>query len=127
MTRYNEKYESLTIDEDARVSGMVTRRLTITDGTVRVSGMVAGELIVEGGDVRVSGAVPGTLVVHGGRVDITGQVRGLEIERGEVYIAVGASVRGRVLGHHGEWTKEGGTWVIESETPRFPASKVLNK
>lgn len=125
MTRYNEKYDSLTIDEDAWVSGMVTRRLTVADGTVAVSGMVTGELIVEGGDVRISGSVTGALVVREGRVDITGRVKEIQIHGGDVSIAVGASVRGRVLSVGGVWIQEGGMWTIDHETPRFPASEVL--
>lgn len=124
MEIYTEKYESLNISVDATVSGMVTEQVVVAGGSVIISGMVVGDLIVDGGKVKVSGSV-GRLVPRSGEIDITGQVRSLQQSGGNVKIAVGASVNGRVLEAGGRWVDPSGSWSIDDTTPRYNASDVL--
>jgi cytoskeletal protein CcmA (bactofilin family) len=68
----------LTLDEDARVTGLVAGKLIVSPGVrAEVAGMVSGDMIVEAGaEVALSGMVSGDLVNKGGTVTGSGLVSG---------------------------------------------------
>ena len=78
--------------------------LTITENTT-IQGAVRGDLTILSGKVVMQGAVTGTVIARGGQTDISGVVGGVTLAGGEVRIAVGTIIGGRILQEDGSWLR----------------------